>query len=139
MVEDALHVLLANNPGLSSVVDTRVYPGRAPQSASFPFVTYTRLGSEHIQVLAGSAGFNRALFQIDTWSTSYLVARDLGEKIRRALQGYSGTIAATVIDSITIQEDRDRYIQPSKADELGIHSASMDFYIWHEEVVPTFS
>lgn len=139
MVEDALHVLLSNDRGLSSVVNTRVYPGRAPQSAPFPFVTYTRLGSDHMQVLSGSAGFDRALFQIDTWSTSYLIARDLAEKVRRALQGYSGTISATVIDSITIQEDRDRYIAPSKADELGIHSASMDFYIWHEEVVPTFS
>ena len=44
MIEYALVSLLESDTGVKSLVDTRIYPIRSPQNATYPNITYFRRG-----------------------------------------------------------------------------------------------
>lgn len=137
-IETGLRAHLIADATLAALVVDRVYPMPAPQNAGYPFVTWQRISGERVFSLGGPSGLAYPRFQIDVWSDSrenrpaggapYLESRAIADAIRRALDGFNGTLDGIRVSAILLDE-RDLF-----ENEGGITRVSMDFRIWHEEV-----
>jgi len=96
----AIYSILTSDSDVSAIVGTRVYPQIAAQGAAFPFVVYVLQDTSPSDTKSGVSTLDEVRYDIVVASETYAEASDLTEKIRTALDRYSGTVAGVVIDSI---------------------------------------
>lgn len=96
----AIYSILTSDSDVSAIVSTRVYPQIAAQEAAFPFVVYVLQNVDPSDTKSGVSTLDEVRYDIIVASEAYAEASDLTEKIRTALDRYSGTVAGVVIDSI---------------------------------------
>ena len=96
----ALYSILTSDSDVNAIVGTRVYPQIAAQGASFPFIVYLLDDLEPSDTKSGVSTLDEVRYEIVAAAETYAVLADLTEKIRTALDRYTGTVAGVVIDSI---------------------------------------
>lgn len=96
----AIYSILTSDSDVSAIVGTRVYPQIAAQGAAFPFVVYVLQDTSPSDTKSGVSTLDEVRYDIVVASETYAQASDLTNKIRTALDRYSGTVAGVVIDSI---------------------------------------
>ena len=96
----AIYSILSSDSDVSAIVGTRIYPQIAAQGAAFPFVVYVLQDTSPSDTKSGVSTLDEVRYDIVVASETYAEASDLTEKIRTALDRYSGTVAGVVIDSI---------------------------------------
>lgn len=96
----AIYSILTSDSDVNAIVGTRVYPQIAAQEAAFPFVVYVLQNVDPSDTKSGVSTLDEVRYDIIVASENYAQASDLTEKIRTALDRYSGTVAGVVIDSI---------------------------------------
>lgn len=110
---------------LAGVTGGRIYPLTRPQGATLPCVTYQRVSGQSVQSHSGASGQARSRFQFDVWGRTYDDVAAAGDALRVALIGLRGALGVLQLN------DHD------EADPLtGMVRRSLDFAIWHAEVVP---
>lgn len=73
-----------------SPVTGRIYPEILPQTtggAVTPGITFTRLSSQHPELLDGNTDLAFAQFQMSCWATTAKAAAELAALVRKRLQG----------------------------------------------------
>ena len=96
----AIYSILTSDSDVSAIVGTRVYPQIAAQGAAFPFVVYVLQDTSPSDTKSGVSTLDEVRYDIVVASETYAEASDLTNKIRTALDRYTGTVAGVVIDSI---------------------------------------
>lgn len=96
----AIYSILTSDSDVNAIVGTRVYPQIAAQGASFPFIVYLLDDLEPSDTKSGVSTLDEVRYEIVAAAETYAVLADLTEKIRTALDRYTGTVAGVVIDSI---------------------------------------
>lgn len=99
----AIYSILTSDADVNALVSGRVYPQIAAQGASFPFVVYLLTNVGPSDTKSGVSTLDEVRYDIVVAAETYAVAADLTEKVRAALDRYSGTVAGVVIDSIQFQ------------------------------------
>ena len=111
-----------------------IYPAPAPQNCPSPFVTFQRITAERVYSNDGFSGLAGPIIQIDCWvespelNGSYAAAKNLGEAVRRRLDGYVGPMGSIMTRGATIESERDLYESQDKTRRV-----SFDFRIWYDE------
>lgn len=67
------------------------------------------------------------------WADTYAGAKQLAEKVRLALDDYSGTAAGIIIDAVFMEDDSDMPQPPQAGAEKGIHGVRQDYRIHFRE------
>lgn len=114
MIEKAIYELI------DSLGDT--YAMRAKQNASTPFIVFQNIGADRWRSVKGPSGMAQANIQIDSYDDSYYGAKELGEQIKTALDGYRGTVSygsnspqdTLRIAAISLQDETDLFDQTSE-------------------------
>jgi predicted ATP-dependent serine protease len=96
----AIYSILTSDSDVSAIVGTRVYPQIAAQGAAFPFVVYVLQDTSPSDTKSGVSTLDEVRYDIVVASETYAEVSDLTNKIRTALDRYTGTVAGVVIDSI---------------------------------------
>lgn len=96
----AIYSILTGDSDVNAIVGTRVYPQIAAQEAAFPFVVYVLQDTSPSDTKSGVSTLDEVRYDIVVASETYAEASDLTNKIRTALDRYTGTVAGVVIDSI---------------------------------------
>lgn len=96
----AIYSILTTDSAVSAIVSSRVYPQIAAQGAAFPFVVYVMQNTDPSDTKSGVSTLDEVRYDIVVASETYAEASDLTNKIRTALDRYTGTVAGVVIDSI---------------------------------------
>ena len=96
----AIYSILTSDSDVNAIVGTRVYPQIAAQGAAFPFVVYVLQDTSPSDTKSGVSTLDEVRYEIVAAAETYAVLADLTEKIRTALDRYTGTVAGVVIDSI---------------------------------------
>lgn len=131
-IDEALVSILENNPGVASLVGSRIYPLFARQTAVKPFVIYQRISSERLHSHSGTSGLARPRCQVRCVAGSYSELRSLATAVRVALDGYQGSVGTMRIDAITLENEIDS--EDVAADQqANAYSCLLDFFIWHGE------
>ena len=128
-VEHALRNLIRSTTAVTDIVATRVFPAYVPKGQSLPAVVYELLTSDPIDSNDGHGGLTYSRFSVECMSNSYSEVKDLAEKVRLAVTGYSGTEASVVISSLRHMSSSDDFSPPADAGERGTHSVVLDFRI----------
>ena len=100
----AIYTILTENAGVSAVVGTRVYPQVAAQGAAFPFVVYVLQDNTPSDTKSGVSTLDEIRYDIVAAAETYSALSSLTERIRLALDRYSGTVSGIVVDSIQFTE-----------------------------------
>lgn len=140
-IHQALQSHLIGVTAISDLVGTRIYPDKAPTSATFPYITYGVISNTHVRHFDDISGLASPLIQIDVWSNTRLSAVTVAEEIRVELENKRAGIGPTgnqlSVSGIFLENDRDLYEPPEDSSQVGIYRVSMDFRVWHAE--PTTS
>jgi hypothetical protein len=126
MVVEDITTFLKGDPGLTAVVNGRVYPVILPQGATLPALVYSEVHGQQALTLGNDKGFTDALFQISCMASSYLDSKTLAKALRAALQGYAGTMGSTVVQGAFEESERDSYNAETKE-----YRTDLDFRIFH--------
>ena len=96
----AIYTILTSDSDVNAIVGTRVYPQIAAQGAAFPFIVYVLQDTSPSDTKSGVSTLDEVRYDIVVASETYAEASDLTNKVRTALDRYTGTVAGVVIDSI---------------------------------------
>lgn len=93
---------------VAASVGTRVYPGRLPQGATMPAITYNRISTVRDASHSG-AGLAWARFQLDCWAETYGAADTLATAVIALFHAKRGRMAgqATLVDNDVDDKDPD--------------------------------
>jgi len=96
----AIYTILTEDAGVSAVVGNKVYPQIAAQGAAFPFVVYVLQDNSPSDTKSGVSTLDEIRYDIVAAAETYASLSSLTERIRLALDRYTGTVNGIVIDSI---------------------------------------
>lgn len=131
--ESVLRNALLSNQAVAAMIGTRVYPLVTPASASMPFITYRRAGIRRQQTLGGPMGVPQVSVDVDVYATTYEVARDLADKCRGVLDGYSGSFDNTNVRHAWLENEQDDFVTLAGADMPPVYSVKLTFEVlWQE-------
>jgi len=98
-IEEALKTRLLFDPKVSYMVESRIWKGELPQSATLPAIvlqlTSTVPGT---LLLEGAAGPIRSRVRVSAWALTRDAAHQLGEACRQALQSWSGMASGQAVN-----------------------------------------
>jgi len=100
----AIYSILTSDSAVSAIVGTRVYPQIAAQGAAFPFVVYLINDITPSDTKSGVSTLDEVRYEVLAIAETYAETADLNEKIRTALDRYTGTVSGIVVDSIQFTE-----------------------------------
>jgi len=126
--------ILISNTSVNNAVAGRVRFLTMPQNATLPYILYTILNETPSDTLQGMAGLFSATVQIDVYSKTYPEAVEVGEKVRYAMQGYSGINKGIEIQGIYLINEMDSF-----ESEIINYRKILRFEIWYKKPNPIFS
>lgn len=91
MLAKAIYPLLNNDATLTALVGSKIYPVKAPQNTSVPFVVFTVNATLPVNTKEGVATKEQKQLQVDTYASTLANAGDIAEAIRNILDNHSGT------------------------------------------------
>ncbi len=143
--EQALRKILVDDSDVNGVVSSRIYAHQVPQGGTLPAITYELDSTEPLAALAGHAGMTTNEFEIRCVADDYATVKDLAEKVRLALDGYSGTVSVTgtdagdnvVVHSITHDRSADESLVATDGSELPIRIVRIDVSMRCVSAIPS--
>lgn len=140
-VENALAGKLAGTSAISSLVGARIYPVLLPQDPTYPAITYQRISGERRHDLQGASGIGHPRISVSCWATTYAGVKALAAAVRKALDGFRGTLSSADSPPLTvtalavmIENEIDLFEPDASADgRRGIHRVVQDYTVTHRE------
>jgi hypothetical protein len=96
----AIYTILTEDAGVSAIVGNKVYPQIAAQGAAFPFVVYVLQDNSPSDTKSGPSTLDEVRYDIVAAAETYASLSSLTERIRLALDRYTGDLGGVEIDSI---------------------------------------
>ena len=81
----------------------------------------------------GPIGMVNASYQINSYAETYAAARELAEEVRKAMDGYSGTVNSRKISGIFLEDEGDLIITQAGTDKLKRHAKRQTYTVWYHE------
>jgi len=137
-IETAFYSYTSTKPSISALVGTRIYPLLAPDTPTYPHITYTVFGEGHHHAFNGAVGLVDLTMQVDVWAETVVSRTDIAEALRNALDGFSGDMGAELLNIRScFLSDVSNFFDKDNAGGGTYYRTSMDFLIWHVESLPT--
>ena len=116
-ITQAVYDRLSNYSGLTALVpSTRMYPVRAEQKPTRPYLVFRHVGTEPRQgAFDGDIGIADPRITVDCYADTLASARAVSEQVRGAMQRWSGTHASVVVLDSQIEDEFDDYDEDIRA------------------------
>lgn len=117
----AIYNILSNDTAVNSAVSGRIYPDRAEEDASFPYLVYNMIGDTPLNQKSGGAAVDLVSFQITALAKNFDDTEDITDKVRSALESQTGSFAGHDVAGITFDSaqnlfDEDAYVHLGTTD-----------------------
>lgn len=106
--EKIIYKILSTDAGVIAVTN-RIYPVNLPQGANLPAIVYQQISDPSYKDIAGVTNYGNTRMQLSIFSGTFSAAKDLAKKVRAALNNYSGTVDATEVHRITVEDEIDDF------------------------------
>lgn len=139
-METELTAYIKADTETSALIGTRIYPLLMPQLATYPAVVYTVVNEQHNNHLAGNigGGLCQAIYQLDTYSTTYLETLSVKEALRNLLDGVNHVaMGAVFVESILLDSTPADMIEATDNSQVNLYRVQMTFRVAYQETVPT--
>lgn len=134
MPHKAIAELLRNDTATAAIVGSRIRPAQLSPGTSLPYVAYQLVSDVPEHHFGGPLGFVEARIQVEAWAIRYDDAKTLADTIRKAIDGYSGTVVGIEIHALRRELSID--IQPVSDAGKGmpsIYGVSSDYFVQYQE------
>jgi hypothetical protein len=111
--EDYIYHRLTSTPGVARLVGFNVYPIAVPKAAGFPFIVYKRQNIIREASLAGPLFMPLLSIQVASWAMTHDAARVLGDEVRLALDGNTGSDMGVRIEDMRLVSETDDFLDPT--------------------------
>jgi len=128
----ALRARLIGDATLTGLIGTRIYPGKAPQDPTLPYVVYHRISTTRTPTLNGPTLVPETRIQLDIIATSQASAELVATAIRNRIDGYTGTSASVSVLSSVVEDEQDMSEAIDGSDSI-YYRVVMDVLIQHRE------
>lgn len=112
--EKHIYLRLVSNPAVARAVGFQVYPVAVPKGAGFPFIVYRRSNISRESSLGGPMFTPMLSLQVASWGLTHEAARSLADDVRLCLDGYTGTMQNSTIQSMRLTSETDDYLDPTQ-------------------------
>lgn len=129
-IRKVIYTLLTADAGVSALVSTKVYPVRAPQTTTAPYITWHVINSEPFGTKKsatdnGQSKVDRFSLQINCFATDYTQTTNIGEAVRDAIDRVADqTISGVAINGVDYNGEHDDY-----DDEVNLHFKILEYSI----------
>ena len=123
MIENYIYQHLCTSATITNQVGVspcRLYPVRAPQNPTYPFIVYQRVGTNPEYTVGGFANLSNVTIQFDAYATSHSAIRALSSAIHTVMQ--------TATFPAILENDMD-FPEP----EVDAYRVTQDYSIWIQE------
>jgi Protein of unknown function (DUF3168) len=132
----AIYAYLSTLPALTAIIGTRLYPGIAPTSAIFPYVTLHEIMIESFYYLRGASATFDAMMQIDCWALEPMQAQHMAKAIRQSMDGLPASWDGLEVDGVFIDSEMDAPEPAQDGSERAYYRRVMTVNVWHAREVP---
>jgi hypothetical protein len=110
----AIYGILAGNTDVTDLISTRIYPDMATQKAAYPFAVYTITSTQPSDSKDGASVLDDVEFTVMLYASTYAGVQDISEKVRTALDRYTGTVESVSVQSIRFLDTRSAQMEFDK-------------------------
>ena len=133
----AVRKILADNAAIAAIVATRIYPlFNIPQNAKKPYITYNQNSADHVHHLGGPSGGAKYQIDVHAFADSDTAMRSLGVAIRKALDGYLGTVTvggdSVIIEQSFLKAEMDDTVDAQDGSDKPIFIRQFEFSIFNK-------
>lgn len=138
-LKSELYTKLTNDATLSALIGTRLFPDRADQTTTMPYITYEDVSQRTTHHFGGvsATGFAVVTVQFSVWASGPKSRSDVEAALRIALDGkHKEFFGAIWINSIEYINGVDAPKDPKDgSQDNAIYGKHMDFEIMHERAI----
>src|SRR5262245_25544352 len=132
----ALYAYLSTYAPLTAIVGTRIYPGLAPTSAIFPYVTMQDLNVASHYFLDGATATFDTMTQVDCWSLESMQAQQMARIIRNSMDGMPAAWDGLEVDGVFVDSELDAPEPAQDGSERAYYRRILTITVWHLREVP---
>lgn len=114
---------------VTDLVGTRIRPDKLSQKETLPAIAYSQITSDHIQGVAGPVGLSEVRVLLGCFGDTHIAAENLGDKVRLALDGESGTFGSEDVDICLLQSMDHEYLDPIDSSDRAVYVTNLIFKI----------
>lgn len=100
MIDVAIRAILTAHPNIVAIVGDRIRPTQSGQDDDKPRITYSSDDGDPLDCLDEPATHGNIAFQVDVVGRTVTEARDLVQRVFRAMHFYSGTAGGVKVEII---------------------------------------
>ena len=130
-IEAALYYHLVNDTDVKALISARAYPNVIPQDVGLPALAYQEISRPGAMAHDGPTGIAWPRFQITAQADTYSEVVDLINKVRIALDGFTGTMGGAggvTIEGAFVKDVHDGYEFATERE-----TKRLDVIIYHQE------
>ena len=129
----ALRARLIDDATMSGLVGTRIYPGRAPQKPTMPYIVYHRISTVRAATLdTGNAKVPEVRIQCDVIASTQSEVETVLSQMRIVMDNFRGTSSGVTVLGVSVDDEQDQPEFYEGSDTVFYHS-SLDFSIIYRE------
>lgn len=131
-IEAAIYYHLINDADVAALVGTRIYPNVIPQDASLPSLAYQVISRPGLMAHDGPSGLAWPRVQFTVQADDYDQVVDLTNKVRIALDGYSGLMGGpggVTVEGAFVKDARDGHQFATERE-----TRRLDAVVYHKEL-----
>ena len=108
-VETKIYSLLTGTTVVTTLLGTRIYPLKAPQTPTYPYMVYFRVSGGQQNGLDGYLDLENPRIQFDIYSTSYSQAKTVVENVQTTMNGSTAFASVLLSDNDLYEDEVDKY------------------------------
>lgn len=132
MIDEGLVALLAADTGVQGILGFSaagsIYQSVMPEDRTLlPCIVYQFVGGSSTPTL-GTSGVQRSRVQVDCWATTADASKQLADAVRKALNGYQGTLqdGTPLLDAWILSPGTDYF-----SDDSRFFRRMLEFYLMY--------
>lgn len=129
-IEEALFARLSTFAGLTALIGTKIFPLRAPDDFSAPFVIYQKITGKREQSHEGDSSLVHPRIQYSCWGINYGSAKLVSRQVVKALHAFKGVVSGVDIQFVEVDSEVDTFDEDTK-----LYRVLVDVIVWHREVI----
>lgn len=126
MIESSAASYLLSYTGLTALVSTRINPVVLPTPATYPSVTYQKIGAEDELGMGQDSGICEGRLQFDCWGSTYSSTKSVAVQIKKAFKNFTGNMKGTYIHCCKLANETDTFTS-------SVFRTTLEFEFQYEE------
>lgn len=124
-IADVIYTILYADATVKGIVSTRIFPGRAQQTATLPFIVYNTISTNPTNTKDGASTLDFITVQVSCFDDNKTDTDTLADAVRSALDRYDATVSGEVVRFVF--DDRTDIYE----EDAGVYHVALDFEILH--------